>query len=612
LNLAEQEGFTGMIGPTAVNQRNDKEYAELLRLQTEFSQKSSAYANAHKQLMAKATTYITSGSRDKSKNFNMLVTRPAAASELVTTSVGCYNYVPETGLQLQADLGNQVSENTCKIRAADLGYSVFGSRVSSGQCYVGDDASQLKVGGVALQPFTSFKLQQDTGANTAQLLSNGQLGIYDSKNSQNLGPGNLLTELPAVEGCDMFLGGNINVQHASYGYNCNGMANTAKVPTIRYTADTKYCLNQPSGNTSWATQMDLRQCIDTNPSQNFTYDSATKHIKINNKGLPSDHDLCLNVHGADVGKANGARVIQWGCQGPNELNDKWEYDSINKKFVSSLPALPGGVKRCLDVQQSPTSGASGNFLLLNDCTNTAVGNQQFSLFTPTTTPDLAAAPVPAAVPAAASVPAPAPRRQLTVKTVTGPSNFDYMGNNLGALNQPDTSFWRPKTDWANKMYPVGDVLTSDGTNTGDYYKLNPNNPIQSVVVGGDVVNPISYRALNPFNNLTGKQMLWQQVATCPDGYRALGDMATTAFTLPDHAWGLPPDNQLKCVPKDCLKVVQPFPQQNITNAWDGGGIGHYKLADPTVPAYNYNFFREIGSDFFYDFYDNPKCQINRI
>ena len=53
------EGFTGIIGPTEANKRNEKDLAELRNTENIFSRKLSSYANAYKTFMEKAHNYIT-------------------------------------------------------------------------------------------------------------------------------------------------------------------------------------------------------------------------------------------------------------------------------------------------------------------------------------------------------------------------------------------------------------------------------------------------------------------------------------------------------------------------------------------------------------------------
>ena len=58
-NLNIVEGFTGIIGPTEANKRNEKDLAELRNTENIFNRKLSSYANAYKTFMEKAHNYIT-------------------------------------------------------------------------------------------------------------------------------------------------------------------------------------------------------------------------------------------------------------------------------------------------------------------------------------------------------------------------------------------------------------------------------------------------------------------------------------------------------------------------------------------------------------------------
>jgi len=133
---------------------------------------------------------------------------------------GCYKSAGASGLELQSDM-KDVTVQTCKMRASDLGYSGFAiNKGTSGQssCYLSKDISLAKTGGVSTKTMTSLAFKTSTSANMGALLNNGQLGIYN-----NTIDNNLVTDLPGIDGCNID-GSNILINDksvvATYGLNC--------------------------------------------------------------------------------------------------------------------------------------------------------------------------------------------------------------------------------------------------------------------------------------------------------------------------------------------------------------------------------------------------------
>lgn len=86
------EGFTGMIGPTSANKRNEQELAEVQAVEDTFNQKMSNYATAHRTLMDTTHSFITStDSANKYANKNV---RLANGEIGYVNSRGTYKWYP--------------------------------------------------------------------------------------------------------------------------------------------------------------------------------------------------------------------------------------------------------------------------------------------------------------------------------------------------------------------------------------------------------------------------------------------------------------------------------------------------------------------------------------
>jgi len=215
------EGFSGMIGPTSVNTKNQNEQSQLQNNEDKLNRKISSYANSQRNLMEKTQQYLQNDNRKYGKNVYAL--EPAKMEDIKPSWVGCYK-TKNDGLIEQTDLGNNASVNTCKVRASDLGYSTFSLRQdgkNSTKCYVGNNIDKAQSGGLSTVPVVSHEFSTSEGANIGGLLMNGQIGVYEDDITTNL-----TTDLKAVENCDISIGGMINTNNtvATYGYNCNGTA----------------------------------------------------------------------------------------------------------------------------------------------------------------------------------------------------------------------------------------------------------------------------------------------------------------------------------------------------------------------------------------------------
>jgi len=220
------EGFSGMIGPTSVNTKNQNEESQLQTNEDELNRKISSYANSQRNLIEKTQNYLQN-KRIYGKNIFAL--EAAKMEDIRPSWVGCYK-TKNDGLVEQTDLGNNASVNACKVRASDLGYSTFSLR-QDGQngtkCYVGNNTDKAQSGGLATVPVVSHKFSTSEGANIGGLLMNGQIGVYEDDITTNLA-----TDLNAVPNCDISIGGKINANTtvATWGYNCNGTEKSKFTP----------------------------------------------------------------------------------------------------------------------------------------------------------------------------------------------------------------------------------------------------------------------------------------------------------------------------------------------------------------------------------------------
>jgi hypothetical protein len=220
-NYSLIEGFDGMIGPTQANNKNMKEYEELTKQEDELNRSLSTYASSYKLLMDKAQNFLQNRTTYGKSIYTTQVENP----DLINSKwVGCYKKGSDDGLIDQGDMGDMANIDTCKIRASDLGQSVF-SLYKSGDasnniiCAVGDDINKAMSKGLAIAPVLSYSFSKANGANTAELLYNGQIGTYTDSVTNNL-----VTDLNPSTDCDLLLGKRINTNNtvATYGYNCNG------------------------------------------------------------------------------------------------------------------------------------------------------------------------------------------------------------------------------------------------------------------------------------------------------------------------------------------------------------------------------------------------------
>jgi len=210
------EPFGGFAQVEATNASRSTASSGLInRLNTQLSSYSSAFRN----LMTATDTYLKTAGTGV-RNRNIYVVKTAPTSDLSYNLQGCYKYPPAASSanlwSFQTDLGNDVSVDTCKLRAADLGRSVFGLRNDTGGCYVSDDVTTATSYGRAYKTMTSYSLSEVTNADTAALMLNGQISTFKN-NDSGVSP---VLDLSGVPQCNRSYGGKIAVATASYGTNC--------------------------------------------------------------------------------------------------------------------------------------------------------------------------------------------------------------------------------------------------------------------------------------------------------------------------------------------------------------------------------------------------------
>jgi hypothetical protein len=248
-----QEGFAGMVGSSQVNTKNQMDSSNLQTMEDEFNRSISSYATTHKNLMDKSQQFLQ-GKRTYGKNIHAL--QAANTDDIIPNWVGCYK-PGNDGLLEQTDLGNNVTLTDCKVRASDLGYSTFALRqrgASPGNtCFVGDNIDKAQSNGLATKSVLSYSFKKAEGANVGGLMMNGQIGMYEDDITNDL-----VTDLNPVANCDLTMGGKINANTAvaTWGYNCNGTAQSQFTPPPPQQAPeiptpggyTKYAKEDSAGN----------------------------------------------------------------------------------------------------------------------------------------------------------------------------------------------------------------------------------------------------------------------------------------------------------------------------------------------------------------------------
>jgi hypothetical protein len=143
----------------------------------------------------------------------------------------------------------------------------------------------------------------------------------------------------------------------SFNISTKGLTAKPRTNAIKTMLNQK-CLDQSNGRKDWALQAQVWDCGETNPNQDYTYNSD-KTIS-----APGSN-LCVDVYGGQSG--NGTSVIQWQChRGPNQ---KWNYGVDKTLRPQHAP------NKCLDVYG--WNQANGAKLVIWDCHGGA--NQQWDI-----------------------------------------------------------------------------------------------------------------------------------------------------------------------------------------------------------------------------------------
>lgn len=153
---------------------------------------------------------------------NIQVTK-SGKSDAPASWEGCYASRGGTGLEYQNDMGKSAGLQSCKIRAQDLGYSLFSltnGREGTSQCHVGNSLKSATSGGIATKREVSYTLLEGNGNHAkGGLMRNGQIG---------LGVGDIntwtTTRFNGDRNCHPVRGGFVNKKNtiANYGVNCHG------------------------------------------------------------------------------------------------------------------------------------------------------------------------------------------------------------------------------------------------------------------------------------------------------------------------------------------------------------------------------------------------------
>lgn len=211
------EGFGDMTAS-----KNSSDLSETTTLSNSFDKNIERYNKEYPLFIDETRNAAKLNDRNKNMkdNSSLFTNSDNNFYDITYQKEGCYKSAGASGLELQTDL-NDVSVQTCKMRASDLGYSGFAmSRGRDGQlsCYLSKDISTAKTGGISTKPMTSLAFKTSTSANMGGLLFNGQLGIYNNSIDNNL-----VTDLEGVKDCDI-KGGDILINDksvvATWGGNC--------------------------------------------------------------------------------------------------------------------------------------------------------------------------------------------------------------------------------------------------------------------------------------------------------------------------------------------------------------------------------------------------------
>ena len=211
------------------------------------------------------------------------------------------------------------------------------------------------------------------------------------------------------------------------------------------------------------------------------------------------------------------------------------------------------------------------------------------------------------------VPLPNNEMQPRLKIVES-NDYIPIANDAGSGIETDATIFRPKmhTVGEDTYYPVGDIIrenygfyknaptllgNDDTTGFIEYPGNNLGPAMRTVLVSGDITDPVSYTRLRTFKGW-GKISLHH--VNCPDGYTSIGDVAgrwesPNVDNNAQFIYGSTP----KCVPTECVEQINKSPGL----IWFGSNnVALNKEANGTLnadPENGYNLFRYGGYRPFY-------------
>jgi len=332
------------------NQDSDTQIiADLDLLENDFNQKLADYVASYQILMDTTNSYIAStDNTDLTKNKNVYVNRTNDPDQMTSTRVGCFNTNDAiSGLEYQSDLGMYnipVTADTCKVRAADLGYEAYSLRGSATDsnaslCYAGASATNAVSPGIGYKYITAYSFATKAGAGICTLLYTGQIGLWNTSevNIFDGSPGNetaigqflqIDPNTPSGNGdCHITHGGALNTDDivASYGLNCS-----APFPDLPYQlkgVNSYYCLfNNTNGD------------LTTMPCNADDNEQLWKFIPYNNSYLLQNVNTQTCLYNNADGRFNTYSCVPqyndqlWNISNPDPNSDAIQLQDVNSNL----------------------------------------------------------------------------------------------------------------------------------------------------------------------------------------------------------------------------------------------------------------------------------------
>ena len=311
------EGFSGIIGNAAINQKNLKEKKQYTDDHIDLDRKTSAYSTAYKSLEEKTRDYLKHEQSTNKRNYNIFSNQNPNSSQLKDTYEGCYiknnNLGPANSAFKQAypanlNLSEDEVNDACKQWAIDSGKSVYAiSKDSMGeyQCFTGDDANAAKNSGAYTVTRIASTLAESDNGMFGGLFKNGQLGIYHQDQTTKINSDSVTNTInPPVgfEKCNLFTGGSIIPTSitANFGVNCsNTTKNPLKIKSIKFRNPTNYI--QIGQVAVYAYYKDGKE---QNIAKHGTVSVKNTWHNMNMKDNPIDGDMVTQSHPKGYHSAN--------------------------------------------------------------------------------------------------------------------------------------------------------------------------------------------------------------------------------------------------------------------------------------------------------------------